>query len=107
MTAERLALSGWKVRDPRSWEASAGRDLGSPGQGGRVIESPALVAGEIELPDGREDFTAKGFFWFVLQKPPFWDSLYQLKGKQCSHTILVCANIDFSHNPEYSFCFLS
>lgn len=49
---------------------------------------------ETKLEDGREDFTAKEFFLFVLQKPPFRDSFYQFKGKQCARTILACASID-------------
>lgn len=66
LKAERPELSSWKDREPRSWEASVGGDLGSPVQGGGVIESPALVAGETEVQDGREDFTAKGFFFFLV-----------------------------------------
>ena len=77
----------------------------SPEQGVRVIESPALMAGN-RIGKWKGRFHCKRIFWFVLQKPPFRDSFYQFKGKQCSHTILVCASIDFpiAQNTHFASC---
>lgn len=104
MKAQRPCAAEWQRPGSRSW---GGCPAGRPGMGGHLGRPEHRPAGaarrenwdlgphdqEAESEDGREDSNCKRIL-FVLQKPPFQGSFYQLKGKQCLHTALVCAHLD-------------